>query len=67
MLLYGSKKCLEATTQANVHESFDRLTPSNSTHPYRFWWAAADLKDTELGVSMKPELRNGTTHVYARV
>ncbi|MEO7859222.1 MAG: hypothetical protein ABIU05_02065 [Nitrospirales bacterium] len=30
-------------------------------------WAAAGLKDTELGVSMKPEVRHGATQVYARV
>jgi hypothetical protein len=30
-------------------------------------WPAAGFKDTELGVSMKPEVRHGATQVYARV
>ena len=28
-------------------------------------WAAAGFKDTELGVSMKPEVAYGATQVYA--
>ena len=31
------------------------------------FWAAAGFKDTELGVSMKPEVSHGATQVYARV
>jgi len=30
-------------------------------------WAAAGFKDTELGVSMKPEVGHGATEVHARV
>jgi hypothetical protein len=30
-------------------------------------WPAAGFKDTELSVTMEPEVDNGATEVYARV
>jgi len=30
-------------------------------------WPAAGFNDTELGVSLKPEVCHGATQVYARV
>ena len=42
-------------------------TMSPNRTPEEILWAAAGFKDTELGVSMKPEVSHGATQVYARV
>ncbi len=39
----------------------------DNLHEHLVVWPAAGFKDTELGVSMKPEVRHGATQVYARV
>ena len=51
----------------NAKARKERCEEQKDAASNRVAWPAAGFKDTELGVSMKPEVRHGATQVYARV